>query len=137
VTRRRYLTRLSGPLLDRVDLRVALQPVRPAALLGDASGETSETVAARVAQARAAAAARWGRGVNATVDSRVLRSARFRLPRSVTAPLAYDLDRGLLSARGYDRLIRVAWTMADLDGRGRPDTADVAEATDLRRGTPR
>jgi magnesium chelatase family protein len=137
VTRRRYLSRLSGPLLDRIDLRVALQPVRPAALLGEANGETSEVVAARVAQARAAAVARWGDRANASVGSRTMRSSRFRLPRSVTAPLAHDLDRGLLSARGYDRLIRLAWTMADLDGRHRPDAADVAEAIDLRRGTPR
>jgi magnesium chelatase family protein len=54
----------------------------------------------------------------------------------VTAPLVPDLDRGALSARGHDRLIRVAWSMADLDGRDRPDRDDICEAQDLRRGTP-
>jgi magnesium chelatase family protein len=64
-----------------------------------------------------------------------LRDARFRLPRAVTAPLAKDLDRGLISARGHDRVLRVAWTMSDLDGRTFPDLADIFEALDLRRGT--
>ena len=137
VVRRRYLARLSGPLLDRVDLRVMLQPVRSAALVGAAGGESSAVVAGRVATARAAASARWGTGTNASVPSNVLRGPGFRLPAAVTAPLVNDLDRGLLSARGHDRVIRVAWSMADLDGRARPDAGDIGEALELRRGTPR
>jgi magnesium chelatase family protein len=70
------------------------------------------------------------------VQARTLRSARFRLPRVVTAPLVTELDRGLLSARGHDRVVRLAWSMCDLDGRESPDLADVCEAIDLRRGTP-
>jgi magnesium chelatase family protein len=135
LTRRRYLGRLSGPLLDRVDLRVMLQPVRATDLLGDSGGEPSEVVAKRVAQARAAAKERWG-STNSSVPARTLRGPRFRLPRPVTAPLVPDLDRGLLSARGHDRLVRVAWSMADLDGRDRPCREDVCEAQDRRRGTP-
>jgi magnesium chelatase family protein len=108
LARRRYLSRLSGPLLDRVDLRVMLRPVATSALLGDTAGEASAVVAARVATARGAAAERWGAGLtNASVPARALRTGRFRLPRPVTAPLVADLDRGLLSARGYDRVIRV------------------------------
>lgn len=135
LSRRRYLSRLSGPLLDRVDLRVMLDPVRPAALLAGADGESSPAVAARVVRARQAARDRWGT-TNAMVSARTLRSPRFRLPGACTAPLAKDVERGLVSARGHDRLIRIAWTMCDLDGRQFPDLADVCEAMDLRRGTP-
>ena len=135
VARRRYLSRLSGPLLDRVDLRVMLAPVAPAALLGEHDAESSEAVAGRVVRARASAAERWGT-TNALVSARTLRGPRFRLPGACTAPLAKDVERGLVSARGHDRVIRLAWTMCDLDGRTFPDLADVCEAMDLRRGTP-
>jgi len=134
--RRRYLSRLSGPLLDRVDLRVMLHAVRVSALLDDDAGESSADVAARVAFARAAAHARWG-AANAAVADGVLRGSRFRLPGKVTRPLVRESDLGLLSARGFQRTVRLAWTMADLDGRAVPDLGDVAEAVDLRRGTPR
>jgi magnesium chelatase family protein len=135
LTRRRYLGRLSGPLLDRVDLQVTLVPVTSAALLGDRSAaEPSAVVAARVLAARSAATARWGRG-NADVTGAVLRDRRFRLPRSVTGGLASALDKGQLSARGYDRALKVAWTIGDLDGRDRPDAGDVTEALELRKGT--
>jgi magnesium chelatase family protein len=133
--RRRYLARLSGPLMDRVDLQVTLYPVRASALLADPGGaETSATVAKRVASARAAAAERWlGHGrSNAEVAGMVLRSGRYRLPRSVLTDAARALDQGRLSARGYDRVVRVAWTVADLDGRARPTQGDVAEALELR-----
>jgi magnesium chelatase family protein len=140
LVRRRYLGRLSGPLLDRIDLRVTLMPVRAGALLADqAAGEPSSVVAGRVAQARAAAAARWagaGRSCNADVTGALLRDRRWRLPRSVTSALADSLDRGQLSARGYDRVIKVAWSIADLDGRDRPDAGDLVEALELRKGTP-
>jgi magnesium chelatase family protein len=135
LTRRRYIGRLSGPLLDRIDLQVTLTPVTSAALLGDRSAaEPSAAVAARVLAARSAAAARWGSG-NAEVTGALLRDRRFRLPRAVTGGLAGALDQGLLSARGYDRVLKVAWTIGDLDGRDRPDAGDVAEALELRKGT--
>ncbi|GII20638.1 YifB family Mg chelatase-like AAA ATPase [Planosporangium mesophilum] len=137
--RRRYLGRLSGPLLDRIDLQVTLMPVASSALLADrSSGESSAVVADRVARARAAAAARW-KGARATCNADVtgaaLRDRRWRLPRSATRPLADALDRGSLSARGHDRVVKVAWSVADLDGRDRPDVGDVTEALELRRGT--
>jgi magnesium chelatase family protein len=134
IARRRYLSRLSGPLLDRIDLQVVLNPARPSAVLGDEAGEPSAVVADRVAAARAAAAARWN-ATNAAVPAPTLRNARFRLSRTVTTPLAKDLDRGLISARGHNRVLRLAWTMSDLDGRDFPDLNDVCEALDLRRGT--
>jgi magnesium chelatase family protein len=135
LARRRYLSRLSGPLLDRVDLRVMLEPVRPAALLGEHVGESSQVVAARVVRARRAAADRWA-ATNAEVAAGTLRNARFRLPRVTTTALAKDLERGVVSARGHDRVVRLAWTICDLDGRTFPELADVCEAMELRRGTP-
>lgn len=138
LARRRYLGRLSGPLLDRIDVQVRLMPVRAAELMasgGDA--ESSATVAARVAGARRAAATRWsglGRRLNAEVDGPHLRRPPWRLPARVTAELRGRLDSGSLSARGFDRVIRMAWTIADLDGRDRPDLDDVREATQLRTG---
>lgn len=138
LVRRRYLGRLSGPLLDRIDVHVSLPPLTAAELLDEqARGESSAVVAERVAKARAAAAARWaGHGwrVNADVPGAALRSPRWRLPRSVLAPVRHDLDTGGLSARGYDRVLRIAWTIADLDGRERPDRGDVCEASELRKG---
>jgi magnesium chelatase family protein len=141
LVRRRYLGRLSGPLLDRVDLQLDLLPVRSAQLLiEDGPPEDSATVAARVRDARASAAARWAGSaglLNAAIPGRTLRSGRWRLPRTVTALAERLVDRGSLSARGYDRVLRIAWTVADLAGRDRPDAGDVAEAVELRtRTTP-
>jgi magnesium chelatase family protein len=135
--RRRYLGRLSGPLLDRVDLRVMLPPVTAASLLSTTSAECSATVAARVATARTAAAERFDGHTNAAVPGRMLRDDRFRLPRRVVSPVLRELDRGLLSARGFEKVLRCAWSAADLEGRSQPDPGDIAEALDLRRGTPR
>ncbi|MDQ6876056.1 MAG: YifB family Mg chelatase-like AAA ATPase [Actinomycetota bacterium] len=133
--RRRYLGRLSGPLLDRIDLQVELLPIRLAALLTDAADlESSAAVRARVAAARAAAAERLagtGWRTNSEVPGQVLRH-RWRLARSVRRAADEALDQGHLSARGYDRVIRVAWTLADLGGRLTPDAGDVGEACQLR-----
>jgi magnesium chelatase family protein len=133
--RRRYLGRLSGPLLDRMDLQVELNAVSRAALLADAAGlEPTAVVRERVAVARAAAAERlagteWR--TNAEVPGRALRS-RWRLARSVRLAADLGVERGELSARGYDRVLRVAWTLADLGGRTQPDAGDVAAAFQLR-----
>ncbi|MGI8870520.1 MAG: YifB family Mg chelatase-like AAA ATPase [Mycobacteriales bacterium] len=136
LVRRRYLARLSGPLMDRIDLKVVVQPVGRADLDAAAPGEPSAQVASRVAAARAAAIERlsgtpWR--TNAEVPGPALRT-RWRLPRrSLAAPYAL-LERGILSARGLDRVLRVAWTIADLAGRAGPDEADVAEALRFRVG---
>ena len=101
--------------------------------------EDSATVAARVAQARDAARRRWGKEglssrTNAAVPGSVLRSASWRLPRDVTRTADWLVDSGQLSGRGYDRILRLAWSISDLAGRERPDQGDVAEATQLRIG---
>jgi magnesium chelatase family protein len=138
LARRRYLGRLSGPLLDRVDVQVRLPPVRAAELLAaDGAGESSATVAARVGAARQAAAARWagtGHRLNAEIPGPLLRTPPWRLAGRDTRELRGRLDAGSLSARGFDRVVRLAWTIADLDGRDRPDGGDVAEAIHLRTG---
>jgi len=128
--RRRYFGKLSGPLLDRVDLQVELGPARP----GGEPGEPSAVVAARVAACRAAQAARlaatpWR--TNAEVPGGWLR-AHLGADRSLTAELDRAVDRGTLSLRGVDRVLRVAWTLADLAGRQAPARADVGQALLLR-----
>ncbi|MEU3662011.1 YifB family Mg chelatase-like AAA ATPase [Streptomyces sp. NPDC032940] len=137
---RRYQARLSGPLLDRVDLRVEVDRVTRRELAGgSARGDSTATVADRVRGARERAAARlagtpWR--TNSEIPGRELRS------RWHAAPGALDdaercLERGVLTARGLDRVLRVAWTVADLVGHDRPDAGDVALALQLRTGVPR
>jgi magnesium chelatase family protein len=138
LVRRRYLGRLSGPLLDRIDLLIRLLPLRADELLTTGpAAESSAVVAERVAKARAAATARWadhGWRTNAEVPGTALRNSPWRLPARDTAPLRDRMDSGSLSARGFDRVLRLAWSIADLDGRDRPQAEDVAEATALRTG---
>ncbi|MGF2946355.1 YifB family Mg chelatase-like AAA ATPase [Mycobacterium sp. Lab-001] len=132
-TKRRYLGKLSGPLLDRVDLRVQMNPVRAGAF-SVADGESTERVRRRVALAREAAAARWrphGFRTNAEVGGPLLRR-RFRLGNAAMEPLRGALDRGLLSIRGVDRTLRVAWSLADLAGRDLPGLDEVAAALSFR-----
>ncbi|WP_454049174.1 YifB family Mg chelatase-like AAA ATPase [Cellulomonas sp. Marseille-Q8402] len=130
--RRRYFGRISGPLLDRVDVQVEVPAVRRAALRG--TGESTATVAARVAAARAAQADRWSGTpwrVNAEVPGRVLRE---RLgPDPGLLQLVDDgIDRGTLTLRGADRVLRLAWTVADLAERTAPHRGDIGSAVALR-----
>ncbi|MBM2617622.1 YifB family Mg chelatase-like AAA ATPase [Actinoplanes sp. LDG1-06] len=142
VVRRRYLSKLSGPLLDRIDIRLNLAPLSAAQLTtATAPATSSAEIAKRVAKARGAAAQRWSAGggwrVNAEVPGPVLRRAPWRLPLADTTDLRASLDKGLLSARGFDRVLRLAWTISDLDGRERPARAEVNEAIQLRMGDNR
>ena len=133
--RRRYQARLSGPLLDRIDLRVELPAVRRAAWLDAAAPpETTGDVARRVRAARAAAAARLrgtGCTTNSDVPGPVLRD-RWRVPRRSLALAERALEQGALSVRGFDRVLRVAWTLADLAGRTVPGDDEIAEALGMR-----
>jgi magnesium chelatase family protein len=133
--RRRYQSRLSGPLLDRIDLRVDLPPVTRAAWLdGLGAPEPTAVVAARVTAARAASAERLrgsGLALNAQVPGRLLRE-RWAVPRASQALAERALERGALSVRGFDRVLRVAWTLADLAGLPVPGSAEVAEALGMR-----
>jgi magnesium chelatase family protein len=133
--RRRYTARLSGPLLDRIDLRVDLPPVTHAAWLdGLGAPESTAVVAGRVTQARAVAATRLagtGLSVNSQVPGRLLRE-RWPVPRTALRLAERALERGALSVRGFDRVLRVAWTLADLAGRSAPGADEVAEALGMR-----
>jgi magnesium chelatase family protein len=128
-----YQAKLSGPLLDRVDLQVELLPVPLDQVVLD-PGEDTATVAARVGRARAVQRERWrgtGWKTNAAAPGPALR-ARWRLPRSTTAALDTGLDHGLLTLRGYDRVLRIAWTLADLDGADVPLAEHVGRALLMR-----
>ena len=133
--RRRYQARVSGPLLDRIDLRVDLPAVTRAAWLdGLDAPEPTAVVARRVSEARAAAAQRLagtGLTVNSQVPGRLLRE-RWAVPRPSLRLAERALERGALSVRGFDRVLRVAWTLADLAGRSVPGTDEVAEALGMR-----
>ncbi|MER7193409.1 YifB family Mg chelatase-like AAA ATPase [Streptomyces flaveolus] len=137
---RRYQARLSGPLLDRVDLRVEVDRVTRRELAGDGTrGDTTATVADRVRGARERAAARlagtpWRS--NSEVPGRELRSRWYAAPGALE-DAERCLERGVLTARGLDRVLRVAWTVADLVGHDRPDARDVDLALQLRTGVPR
>jgi magnesium chelatase family protein len=139
MVKRRYLSRLSGPLLDRVDAKIEFLPVSRRELLSDrAFTEASAIVAERVRLARSMARARlagtpWR--LNAQIPGRELRR-RFAPAASALAPLERAMDLGRISARGADRVIRLSWTLADLAGIGRPGVAEVGYALGLWSGTP-
>jgi magnesium chelatase family protein len=139
-TRRRYLGRISGPLLDRVDVKIELEPVSRKELLSDRTfSESSLIVARRVAQARERTAHRlqgtpWR--LNGEVPGSVLRRTWPPAPGSL-AVLERSLDRGLITARGVVKIVRVAWTLADLAGRPCPTRDDCDAALGLWLGVRR
>ncbi|WP_028809834.1 YifB family Mg chelatase-like AAA ATPase [Streptomyces sp. 351MFTsu5.1] len=137
---RRYQARLSGPLLDRVDLRVQVDRVtRDQLTQRGARGESTQVVADRVRAARDRAATRFAGTpwrTNSEVPGRELRS-RWHAVSGAMDEAERNLERGVLTARGLDRVLRVAWTVADLVGHDRPDATDVALALQLRTGVPR
>jgi magnesium chelatase family protein len=137
--RRRYLSRLSGPLLDRIDAKIEFVAVSRRELLSDrAFTEPSAVVAERVALARERAAARlagtpWR--LNGQVPGSELRR-RFAPAPEALAPLERAMDLGRISARGADRVIRLSWTIADLGGISRPGAAEIGYALGLWSGVP-
>ncbi len=134
MARRRYLSRLSGPLLDRVDLSVRLRPLSALSAHDTDAAEPTERVRERVLEARRRAADRWkeqGWRSNSEVPGPALRR-EFALPPDATVLLDRAMDRGFLSGRGADRCLRIAWTLADLDGEARPGAEQVGAALDFR-----
>lgn len=137
-TRVRYLQRISGPLSDRIDVRLTVARV-PTMLLRDETqvAPTSAELRERVSAARDQAAERLQKTpwqVNAEVSGSWLRSAHARLPRADTAIIDQAFSRGALTGRGYDRVLRLAWTISDLAGRERPGRQEIAHALVLRGG---
>jgi magnesium chelatase family protein len=139
-TKRRYLGRLSGPLLDRVDVKVELMPVTRRDMLYDRQyAETSATVAGRVAAARARAAVRlrdtpWR--VNAQIPGAELRRSFAPVPGALRS-LAQAMELGQVTARGADKIVRVAWSVADLAGKQQPGIDEVNTAIGLWLGVRR
>ena len=138
-TVRRYQERVSGPILDRIDIHQQVRPVKAAFVAASLqAGESSRTVAARVLAARCRQRERLGPGgwrSNAEVPGTALR-------RSLPLPGGMDvlddaLARGSLSARGVDKVLRLAWTIADLDQISPPNRDHLNTALALRRGEDR
>ena len=117
-----YAQRISGPLVDRIDIRVQLQP-----LLGAQRGESSSVVAERVMLARERAHRRWG-SVNGRVPPAILN--RYPMHEGAQEIVAEHLRRSG-GMRSTHRIATLAWTLADLDGRDRPTAVHVREAIEL------
>ncbi len=137
-----YQSKISGPLFDRIDLHVEVPAVSPADLTLPPPAERTAHVAARVAAARAMQKARYGNvkteppvRTNAEADGELLGAAA--KPDAEGQRLLTDaVDRMRLSARGYHRVLRVARTLADLDGGGSVKRIHIAEALSYRRMVP-
>ena len=132
-----YLTKLSGPLLDRIDLHVPLNAITRQEMQSDEGhGESTEVLRARVLAARERAEARYAGTpwrTNADVPPSVL-VRRWPLRREPLALLGSAMDHGMLTARGFGRVQRLAWTLADLAGHPEPTRDDASLALSLRLG---
>jgi magnesium chelatase family protein len=139
--RGRYENKLSGPLLDRIDIQLNIAAANPAQIamskkVADSDRETSARVREKVFQARMLAAERlvgtpWK--INSQIAGPYLRRKLKPAP-SITAVLDRALDLGRISMRGYDRCLRLAWTSADFDGRSSVSKDDLDFALFLRGG---
>lgn len=135
---RRYAARLSGPLRDRIDIDLQVARVAASrATSAERSGVTTAEARARVLEARQRATVRWADtpwNINSEVAGSWLRQGDVRLPADVRSALDRALERGQITLRGYDRVLRLAWTMADLAGVDRPGRDELGRALFLKRG---
>jgi magnesium chelatase family protein len=131
----KYLNKISGPLLDRIDLHVEVTPVPFSELTMLKNGESSAVIRERVIKARAIQAARFknesGIYCNAQMNSRLLKEV-CAIDASGQSLLKSAIEKLNLSARAYDRIIKVSRTIADLAGSGSIETAHLAEAITYR-----
>lgn len=133
---RRYASKLSGPLLDRIDIRLQVDPPTRTELASTDLGESSATVRARVEIAREIAAKRFHEypwRTNSEIPAKFLRN-EFRAERSAMALLHIQLEKENLSARGFHKVLRLAWSIADSHAHEIPLKADVEMAISLRMG---
>ncbi len=122
--------------MDRIDMRITVEPVGRADISSQTLGESSAVIAERVLAARTTAQQRFaGRGftLNSQIPARDLRTD-FKPDRQAMAFLHDELDRERLTARGLHKVIRLGWTLADLAGRNQPTLNDVTQAYALREG---
>ena len=134
---RRYLGKISGPLLDRIDIRALVEPVGRVELTQSALGESSSVIQNRVGLARNIAAARFrseGWSINGDIPSRALRNS-YQPDRRALDFLHTELDRENITARGLHKIMRLAWSIADLAAHSQPTLEDTEKAYLLRAGT--
>jgi magnesium chelatase family protein len=133
---RRYLQRLSGPLLDRIDIRVFVDSPSRVEMASDQLGESSATVRARVILAREIADHRFqdcAWKLNSQIPPSELRK-RFKAEKQGMNFLHTELDNERLSARGFHKVLRISWSIADSNGHPIPTREDVESAFRLREG---
>lgn len=132
---RRYLNKLSGPLLDRIDLRVPVENVSRVEL-AEIENESSEVMRNRVIAARSVAAERFKKEswiLNSEIPPRALRQ-QYQPERAAMNFLHDELDKERITARGLHKIIRTSWTIADLKGVTKPTLDEVKESYRLREG---
>jgi magnesium chelatase family protein len=133
---RKYLQKISGPLLDRIDLRVFVETPTRVELANQVPNEGSEDIRTRVIKAREIAKVRFGAekwSINSQIPSQALRG-KYRATKSAMAFLHKEIESERLSARGFHRVLRVAWSFADKHGHDIPIEEDVALAYQSRNG---
>jgi magnesium chelatase family protein len=128
----RYQDRISGPLLDRIDMQIVVAALEPDVLSAPADGESSALIAARVARAHARQQTRQHKS-NQGMSTRDI-ERHCRLDRAGELVLRQSMLQMHLSARAYHRILKVARTIADLNGSERIQETDVKEAIQYRRG---
>jgi len=134
---RRYLNKISGPLLDRIDMRVQVEPVGRVEMAQTELGESSNSIRARVIAARKRSSARFADtsfSLNSAIPSRDLRTI-YKPERDAMNFLHDELDKERLTARGLHKVIRLSWSLADLAGHATPNLEDVTKAYQLREGS--
>ena len=134
---RRYLQKLSGPLLDRIDIRTFVESPTRTEMADATVGESSAKVRARVVEARTVAAERFsgmGWQLNSRIPTSQLRNA-YKATKDGMVFLHNELENERLSARGFHKVLRLSWSIADRFGHVIPNRSDVEMAYQLREGT--
>lgn len=127
---RRYQSRISGPILDRIDIQQQLRPLPKTFLTREIISEPSSIIAKRVLAARELQYQRQGK-LNSRLSGMELRR-KLPLPKGIEK-LEDQVQRGRISARGVDKVLRLAWTIADLAAKNQPTKTDLEAAMMLRR----
>ena len=133
---RRYLQKISGPLLDRIDIRTFVEAPTRAEMSNETLGESSSLVRSRVIEAREISKSRfasYGFTLNSQIPARELRSA-FKATKDAMQFLHHELDLERLSARGFHKVLRLGWSIADYRRHERPTLEDIKSAYELRQG---
>ena len=129
---RKYLGKLSGPLLDRIDVQILVEPLSRVALSMSTNEESSSAIRERVLQARERSRHRSAY-VNSAIPGKLLRK-EFAASDDGMALIHRELDAHRITARGMYKVLRTAWSIADLNGRKKPSREDVVMAYQLRGG---